>query len=270
MLTYNILHATTYDECKNIGVKLTSPTKYCFADNLFKFNCDVYGHRIGQNHFNANVYYMFYNNRGVDDILALYNRSLNQYKNIQSYHLIQVLNDNKIQSQVVITTYMQKFFKNKFVYAFNAADNGSGWPLIIPEQYKSQCSYIEYPEYYTPTEITNDNIVFQNNILYLNDKPLNSNGYYQNEQDMYKVIGGVCEIHLPFNIINARVILDKYKQYKLNFINDNNQLDNHCKTCVIDHLNVLQNLKVINSDIIISTVVDSKLFDELITFKQTI
>lgn len=41
MLTYNIEHSTTYDECKSVGAKIASSTKYCFADSLFKFNCDI-------------------------------------------------------------------------------------------------------------------------------------------------------------------------------------------------------------------------------------
>lgn len=272
MLTYNIKHATTYDECINIGVKLTSPTKYCFRNSLYKFNCDIYGNRINQNHFNANVYYIYYIRYDIDDIMELYNKSLTQYKNIKSYHYIQVLNNGLEQSHVVISTYMQKHYKCKYIYAFDVINSGVGWPPTIPEPYKLECKYVEYPEYYTPTEITNENISMHDNVLYLDNKPLGNNGHYLNECNMYIVDGDVCEIHLPFNIINAKFILDKYKHYKLKFINDNNQLEGHCKTCIIDHHNILQQLHILNDDLMIctSSIDTNKTFDELITFKQTI
>lgn len=270
MLTYKIIHAKSYDDCKNIGAKLTSSTTYCFAKNLFKFNCDIYGHRISQNHFNASVYYTYYSRCMVQDINLMYERSLARYKNVQSYHLIQVFDDGKFVNQVVITTFQQKWYKGIYTYAFTGVNSDAGWPSMIPEEYKKECTYVEYPEPYIPTEITDDNIVLRDNILYIDNKPLDNLGYYQNKDDVYKIDGDVCEVHLPFNIIHIKDIPEDIKKYKLKFINDNTKLEGHCKLCILNYDNKIQELNILNDDILINNGNDGKLFDEVIPFKQTI
>lgn len=271
MLTYKLYHSDSYS-CSRIHCRLLlRVTDYCFNVNLYKYNVSIYGQHIKTTHFNANVHYSIYCGCNIN-LNDLYTKSLIKRKNIQSDHLIEIYEDGKLIQNVIIIVYGTRYSNVRYNYAITAANSGAGWPPIIPEPYKLECNYVEYPGYYTPTEITNENISMHDNVLYLDDKPLSNNGYYLNECDMYIVDGDVCEIHLPFNIINAKFILDKYKHYKLKFINDNNQLEGHCKTCIIDHQNILQQLRILNDDLMTctSSIDANKTFDELITFKQTI
>ena len=270
MLSYKIHRSTSYECSKRNCVTRLHNAKYCFGVNLYKFNENIYGKYIRNNHFNANVYYMIYDRSGVLDIQKLYLDCKKQYNNVQSEYLIDVYEDNILKTSVVIMVYKLHYVNPKYTYAINATDSGANWPSIIPEEYKSECVYVEYPEPYKPVEITNENIVSNNGVLYVNNKPLDNSGYYRNKDDMYKIDGGVCEVHLPFNIIRVNDIPEDILKYKLNFINDNEQLEGHCKLCILDYNNKVKNLNIFNTDILISNKSDGKLFNELITFNKTI
>lgn len=244
--------------------------KYCFGVNLYKFNENIYGKYIRNNHFNANVYYNIYDRSGKVDIQKLYLDCKKQYNNVQSEYLIDIYENNILKTNVVIMVYKLHYVNPKYTYAVDAVNSDAGWPPMIPEEYKSECVYVEYPEPYKPVEIINDNITSNNGALYMDNKLLSNSGYYQNESDMYKIDGDVCEVHLPFNIIHVKDIPEDIKKYKLKFINDNMELEGHCKLCILNYDNKIQELNILNDDILINNRNDGRLFDEVISFKQTI
>lgn len=270
MLTYKIHRSVSYNCSKENCINLMHRHKYCFGINLYKFNEYIYGAYMNNAHFNANVYYSYYSRCVVKDIKSKYVKSLIQCKNIQSEYLIEIYEDGVLKSDVVVMVYKLTYMNPKYVYVVDAVVNGVGWPPMIPEEYKKECTYVEYPEPYIPTEITDDNITLRDNVIYMNNKPLDDLGYYQNKDDMYKIDGDVCEVHLPFNIIHIKDIPEDIKKYKLKFINDNVKLEGHCKLCILNYDNKIQELNILNDNILVNNGNDGRLFDEVISFKQTI